>query len=103
INQNTEGTDIEQAVESQILLLHLLPDAVDVFRTTVHRRVDTGPGQCCGYLRFQVVDVPLAVDAPRGQQAGDLSVLSRIQYAQAKIMQLALESGKAKPVGQRCV
>jgi hypothetical protein len=53
---------IEQLVEFEVLLLHLAPDAVDVFRPAIDLGLDPGLGQGIAQGLHEFADVALAIE-----------------------------------------
>ena len=92
---------IEQLVEFEVLLLHLAPDAVDMFRPTVHLGVNSRLFQPITQGLHKLADVALAVEPLLVELLGDLLVGIRVQVTEGEIFQLPLELADAQTVGER--
>ncbi len=92
---------VEQLVEFEVLLLHLAPDAVDVFRSAVDLGLNSRLFQGIAQRLHELADVALPIEALLVELFGDLFVGIRVQVAEGEILELPLELTDAEAVGKR--
>ncbi|MNS73022.1 hypothetical protein D3C72_1064490 [compost metagenome] len=92
---------VKQLVKRQRLLLHLAPDAVNVFWTAVDVRLDAFIDHRITQRGDEIVNKLFAIDAAFVQQLGDAFVLVRMQVAEAEIFQFPFELPDTQTVSQR--
>jgi len=101
VDQDAHGAQVEDVGDVDVLALHLLPDAVDVFGTAGDLGADAQLVELLAQSRHDLGDIVLALLAPLGQQLGDAPVFLGLEIAQRQVFQLPLDLPDAEPVGQR--
>jgi hypothetical protein len=101
LDEDANRTDVVERVDTRVLASHLVPDAVDVLRSSGN--VGVQPGRCELVLerRLDVFDVVRPVEAALIDQLGDLLVGMRFERAKRKILELPFELPDAEPVSER--
>src|SRR5574344_325626 len=103
VGNDPHRTHVIEIGEAQLLLLHLAPDAVDVFRAAINIGLNPGRLQRLFELLDEAVNVAFAIEALFIQQLGNLLVGVRMQVTEGEILELPLELTDAQTVGQRRV
>ena len=101
VHRDTHRAQIVEFVETDLLALHLPPDAVDVLRPAADLGADAVFGQGLLQAGDHRGDVALAPGALLVQLGGDLLVDLRLQVPECQVLQLPLELPDAQPVRQR--
>ena len=102
-SHHAHGTHIEQLIKGEGFLLHLAPDAVDVFRAAINFSLNTLFFHRFAQCADKIVDVMLTVDTTLMQQFRDSFVFIRMQVAEAVVFQLPFELANAETVSERCI
>jgi hypothetical protein len=101
INDDSGRAQVGEFLECELLLLHLVPDAVDVLRAAVDAGLHALGLDGLLQLAGEGVDVVFA-RAPVGvEPAGDGPVGIRLEDAQRQVLHLPLQRADAKPIGER--
>ncbi len=101
VHEDARGANVHELLEGEVLRLHLAPDAVDVFRTSLDRGFDAGVVQFAAQQRLQLFHVALAFGAPRVQGGSDALVVGGLKVAEGEILQFPLQLPHAQPIGER--
>ena len=101
VRQDAHGAHVEDALERQLLALHLAPDAVDVFRASRDLGLDARGCEFGAEPVHEAPDVVLAVEAPLVQCPRDALVVLGLQVAEREVLELPLELPDAEPVRER--
>ena len=101
LGDHPHRTHVEQLVEFEVLLLHLAPDAVDVFRAAIDFGLDPGLRQRIAQGLHELADVALPIESFLVELLGDLLVGIRVQVTEGEIFELPLELTYAEAVGER--
>ncbi|MNB88842.1 hypothetical protein D3C75_358620 [compost metagenome] len=102
-SHHAHRTHIKQLVKGEGFLLHLAPDAVDVFRAAIHFSLHTLFFHRLTQRTNEFVDVMLAVYSTLVQQFGNTFVFIRMQVTEAVIFQFPLELANTEAVGKWCI
>lgn len=100
LGDHPHRTHVEQLVELEVFLLHLAPDAVDVFRAAVDFGLDAGLGKRIAQGLYELADVALSIESFLIELLGDLLVGIRVQVTEGEIFELPLELTYAEAVGK---
>ncbi len=103
VDHHPHRAQVVQLVESQPLLLHLPPDAVDVLGPAADLRTQALLAQRLGQDLLDRFDVALARHPALVHLARNAPVGVRFQMAERQVLQLPLQLPNAQPVGQRRV
>src|SRR5690606_18725716 len=99
-HQYPRRADIVDLGETDVLALHLSPDAVDMLGAPRYVPDDANPIQLRLQGIHQFLDVMLPVGSPLRQQLGDALVLHRLQVAKGEVLQLPLEVADTEAMGE---
>src|SRR5690606_30753218 len=99
-HQYPHRADIVDLGETDVLALHLSPDAVDMLGAPRYVPDDANPIQLRLQGIHQFLDVMLPVGSPLRQQLGDALVLHRLQVAKGEVLQLPLEVADTEAMGE---
>src|SRR5205085_12119518 len=101
LHDDADGNQIEDLVVADLLLLDLVPDAVEVLRAALDLRLDPLRVEALAQLGDGELDLFLAL-APRADHLLDeLVVLLRLGVLEGQVLQLPLEVPDAEPVRER--
>src|SRR6266496_3199150 len=100
-DEDAHGANIEDRVDTAWLPPHLVPDAVDMFRTAGHFGLYAGLRQFLAQPRDDIVDEALPVQAALVEMLRDLLVLVRLERAQAQVLELPFQLPHAETVCER--
>ena len=100
---DADGRQVVDLVELAALVVHLLPDRVEVLGPAADLRVDPDLGQLALEDRDHLIDVGLALEAALGDALLEVDVVARVERAERQVLQLGLHLGHAEPVRQRRV
>ena len=103
VDEQADGVDVVDLAELRALALHLLPDAVDVFRPTLDVGVDAGRLQARLELGDRALDVGLAALAPRVEQLGELAEALGLEDLEREVLELPLHLPDAEALRERRV
>src|SRR5882724_4602470 len=97
---DTDGRQIVDLVELTALIVHLLPDRVEVLGPAPDLRVDPDLGELPLEDRDHLVDVRLALEAALGDALLEVDVVARVERAEGQVLELGLHLGHAQPMRQ---
>jgi hypothetical protein len=104
IDDDAQRAHVIHLIEIEMLLAHLVPDAVDVLGPAINGCVrQSGLGELCLEARDRRRDERLAFEALFIQLAGDLFVGFRFGEAKRQILDLPFDLPDAEPIGERSV
>ncbi len=103
VGDDANRAHVEQFVKREVFLLHLAPDAVDMFRTAAHFRVDAGDAHLVTQIVDEITNVLLAHNAALRELLGDLFVGIRLLITESVIFDFPFELTNAQAVCQRRV
>src|SRR5262245_3379468 len=95
-----DGREIVDLVELPALVVHLLPDRVEVLGASADLGIDADLGELALHDRNDLVDVGLALETALGDALLEIQVVARVEAAEGEILELRLHLGHAEPVGQ---
>ena len=101
IHGHAHRAQVVEFFHGHLFLLHLPPDAVDVFRAATDLGVDAMHGQFPAQGRLHAVDVAFAPVALFIQLSGHMPIGVRLQIAEGQVFQLPLQLPDAQAIGQR--
>ncbi len=100
VNEQPDRVDVVDLAELGTLALHLLPDAVDMFRPTL----DVGHDPGCLETRSQFGDGPLDVGLAAGssgiQQSGQVTEAFRLERLEGEVLEFPLDLPDPEPLGE---
>src|SRR5690606_30544034 len=99
VDHHPHRAQVVELADRHALLLHLLPDAVDVLGPARYFGVQAVREQCLVEFAFDLLDVALAVAALAVEQAGDAAVGVGFQVAEGEVLELPLELPDTEAVG----
>ena len=103
VDQDADGVDVVDLAELRALALHLLPDAVDVFRAALEVGLDAGRLEPGRQLRDGAIDVGLAALAPGVEELGQLAEALGLERLEGEVLELPLHLPDPEPLGERGV
>ncbi len=103
LDEQADGVDVVDLAELRALALHLLPDAVDVFRSTLDVGLDAGGLEVRLELGDRALDVRLAALAARVEQLGELAEALGLEDLEREVLELPLHLPDAEALRQRRV
>ena len=98
VHDHTEGAEVEDAVERQLLGIHLAVDAVDVLDAAEDGGMDPFLLEPDADLLLHAVHEGFQFGHPPVQRLGDFLVALRIEILQGEVLQLPLGALHAQPV-----
>src|SRR5690606_25495210 len=101
VDHHPYRAQVVELADGHALLLHLLPDAVDVLGPARHLGVQAVREQGLVEFALDLLDVAFSVAALAVEQAGDAAVGVGFQVAEREVLELPLELPDAEAVGQR--
>src|SRR4029077_17100006 len=91
VDEQADGVDVVDLAELRALALHLLPDAVDVFRAALDVGRDPGRLEARPKLGDGPLYVRLATLAPRVQQLRELAETFGLERLECEVLELPLD------------
>ena len=103
LDEQADGVDVVDLAELRALALHLLPDAVDVFRAALQVGFDAGLRQPRPELGDRPVDVALAALAARVEQLRQLAEALGVERLEREVLEFPLHLPDAEALRERRV
>ena len=103
VDEHAHSAQVVELADRHVLLLHLLPDAVDVLRPPGDFRAQRLRGQRIAERARDLRDVALAAAALVVEQARDALVGIRFEMAEREVLEFPFQLPDAEPVGERRV
>ena len=103
VDNDAHGAHVEELIKAQVLALHLLPDRIDVLRTSRDFGLDAVLLKKSADAQHGALHELDALLARFVELLCDLTVFGRARETQRQVLELPLELPDAEAVGQRCV
>ena len=103
LKDDAHGQDVVYLLESDVLGLHLVPDAVGRLDARLYLVAQSRRVESLADRSRELVEDGVQVLAYAGQLLLDAAVFLRVLVAEAQVLQLFLDFVQAESVGQRCV
>ena len=103
VGDDPHRREVVDLVELLALLVHLLPDRIEVLGAAPDLRLDPDLGEFPLEDRDDVVDVGLALEPPLGHAPLEVHVGVRVEAPERQVLQLGLDVRHSEPVRERRV
>ena len=101
VHEDACGANVHELLEGELFGVHLAPNAIDVFRPPLDRRVDACVAQFAAQKRLQLFHVALAFGTPHLESGGDALVVAGLKISECEVFQLPLQLPHTQSIGER--